>query len=130
MPKKGWWNQKAAGASDMPLSCMESSWRVPWCSEFDRLSSWRHVCCWYHVDVREDLGRLSNCFRARSRSLDRTGRLAAAASTSTAGEARDDDVEDCDDSVDDGLEDGTDSVNDGHQGSANGAEHRGDLTFN
>lgn len=50
-----------------------------------------------------------------------------AASTSTAGKARDDDVEDGDDSVDDGLENGTDSVDDSHQGSADGAEHRGDL---
>jgi hypothetical protein len=52
-----------------------------------------------------------------------------ATSTSTAGEARDDDVEDGDDSVDDSLENGTDSVDDSHQGSADGAEHRGDLEF-
>jgi hypothetical protein len=50
-----------------------------------------------------------------------------AATTSTAGKARDDDVEDGDDSVDDGLEDGTNSVDDSHQGSADGAKHRGDL---
>lgn len=78
--------------------------------------------------VREDLGRFSNCFRARSRSLDRTCRLAAT-STSTAGKAGDDDVEDGDDSVDNGLEDGTDSVDDSHQGSADGLEHRLDLRW-
>lgn len=53
----------------------------------------------------------------------------AATSTSTASKAGDDDVEDGDDSVDDGLEDGTDSVDDSHQGSADGAKHRGDLEF-
>jgi hypothetical protein len=71
---------------------------------------------------------LAYCLRARSRSLDRTCCLVAATtSTSAAGKAGDDDVEDGDDSVDDGLEDGTDSVDDSHQGSADGAEHRGDL---
>ena len=50
-----------------------------------------------------------------------------AATTSTAGKARDDDVEDGDDSVDNSLEDGTDAVDDSHQGSADGLEHRLDL---
>jgi hypothetical protein len=73
---------------------------------------------------------LAHCLRARSRSLDRTCCLVAATtSTSAAGKAGDDDVEDGDDSVDDGLEDGTDSVDDSHQGSADGAEHRGNLQF-
>lgn len=86
----------------------------------------RHRC---RSNVGGYFGRFSNCFRARSRSLDRTCRLAAT-SASTAGKARDDDVEDGDDSVDDGLEDGTDSVDDGHQGSADGLEHRLDLWWN
>lgn len=47
-------------------------------------------------------------------SLDRTCRPASS-TTATAGQARDDDVEDGDNAVDNGLEDCSDSVDDGHE---------------
>lgn len=60
------------------------------------------------------------------RSLDRATCPAPTSSTA-AGEARDDDVEDGNNSVDNGLEDGSDSVDDGHEGSTDGAEDGRDL---
>lgn len=60
------------------------------------------------------------------RSLDRATCPAPTSSTA-AGEARDDDVEDGNNSVDNGLEDGSDSVDNGHEGSTNGAEDGRDL---
>lgn len=46
-----------------------------------------------------------------------------------AGQARDDHVDDGDDSVEDGAEDGADGVDDGYQAGADGVEHSLDLGF-
>lgn len=44
------------------------------------------------------------------------------ATAASAGEARNDDIEETDDGTDDGLEDGSDTVNDGHETCSDGLE--------
>jgi len=51
----------------------------------------------------------------------------ASTSTTTAGEAGDDDVEEGDDAVDDRHEDCADTVDDGHEDPANGLAEAGQL---
>ncbi len=51
-------------------------------------------------------------------------------STTAAGQAGDDDVEERNDAGDDGLQNGTDAVNDGHEASTNGLEDGFDLCEN
>lgn len=64
------------------------------------------------------------CSRPAMRGLYMTGppRTMTSAPAATAGEARDDDVEQGDNSGDDGLQDGPDAVDDGHQTGADGLE--------
>lgn len=80
------------------------------------------------TDEESRAKKLLHPFHARSPSLDRACRLAST-STSAAGEARDDDVKDGDDSVDDSFEGGADGVDDSHQGRADGPEYGRDLAL-
>lgn len=61
--------------------------------------------------------------------LDMTRRStsASSATTATAGEARDDDVEEGGNGADNGLQDGGNAVNDGHQAGADGLAEGFDL---
>lgn len=54
-------------------------------------------------------------------------RRTSPASTPTASQARDDDIEDSDDAADDGVEDGADGVDDGHQAGSDCLEDGFDL---
>jgi hypothetical protein len=71
--------------------------------------------------------------RASQEVLDTTRRRAASTSSptasTTAGQARDDDVEEGCDCADDGLQDAGDAVDDCHEAVADCAEERGDLFF-
>ena len=83
--------------------------------------------------VGSDLGgRVPGRGNILARASDVTSPDVRAAATpptaaATAGEARDDNVEEGDDGADDGLKHGADAVDDGHQAGTDGAEERGNL---
>jgi len=56
--------------------------------------------------------------------------VSSPATSTTTCQARDEDVEECDDGVDDTGENRSDTVNDGHESSTDGAEHACDTRNN
>ena len=59
--------------------------------------------------------------------LDSAPTTSPTPTAASAGEARDDDVEEGDDAGDNGLEDGTDAVHNGHEAGADGLQDGLDL---